>query len=68
MKTIAVTGLALAGLAAMGALGGADRSYASNNGPEGDVVVDATGNLHAPHAYQMHVQREFLISSAASDL
>ena len=69
MKTIAVTGLALAGLAAMGALAaGQIGATASNNGPEGDVVVDATGNLHVPYAYQMHVQREFLISSAASDL
>jgi hypothetical protein len=54
MKTIAVTGLALAGLAAMGALAaGQIGATASNNGPEGDVVVDAMGNLHVPHAYQM---------------
>jgi hypothetical protein len=57
MKTIAVTGLALAGVAAMGALAaGQIGATASSNGPEGDAVVDATGNLHVPHDYRTAYQ------------
>jgi cytochrome P460 len=57
MKTIAVTGLALAGVAAMGALAaGQIGATASSNGAEGDAVVDAGGNLHVPAAYRTTYQ------------
>jgi hypothetical protein len=57
MKTIAVTGLTLAGVAAMGALAaGQIGATASSNGAEGDAVVDAGGNLHVPAAYRTTYQ------------